>query len=780
MIFNSTTDFIENLNIKKSLYSQFEEDNNLQVSTNTIQKGMLEVYDVGNKVMLGVIGFHFILSIIFASITNNWITPIITNIVFIVSFSLLVKYTPHHLWTRIIAGIILQGYGLLFLYQLNGISEARFFFFTSFTFLIVYQDSKALYPSGFLFLGQLLLLATLSSNVEKLTFITQEYEKLVRELIPRNADKSINVIGLWLYISIGLFQMSIVSLWAQYLRKKTIMYLYSKEKIIQTQKAIEEANKDLEHKILEKTKELQIALETTQANEEELRQNIEEIQAAQEELESQRRKLLENQTNMLEAEQKLLAQQKKLEEEQWVENQLNKLDDIMHEYDDKSMRDFADAILLFLAQTTAALRGAFYIYDNLNDSVKIIGGYACTPETLEKNTFKAGEGIVGQIIKTRKILQINQLPEDSVLVESALSKVKSKSLILVPLLYNNEMQGVIEFSSLNVFEDLHIILLTRASKNIAATLQNLRSIQNTQNLLIQSQQITLELETKTAELQRTKTEIEQKTLEYQRQFDAIDNSLMVMVCSIDGEITKINDKFAKTAEYSKEELEHKHFSIFFPEHIIQSQSYRMLAKNVRKQDFFEGEYECISKNKKTFWIRAFYYTIGDGKNKKMMVLAYNITKEKEQERQIKEQLATMEENQALLHQNIDLMKILQEEKDLQSKELEEQMQAINFTFGMATFDLKGKLKSYNDKFADFLETSQNIKQKNIRDLLDMRTDEAVAFPEWWESLKNNEVLQGNYAFMTEKQKTIWIYGTFYPVTDAMNYVKQIIFLGIEK
>jgi hypothetical protein len=34
--------------------------------------------------------------------------------------------------------------------------------------------------------------------------------------------------------------------------------------------------------------------------------------------------------------------------------------------------------------------------------------------------------------------------------------------------------------------------------------------------------------------------------------------------------------------------------------------------------------------------------------------------------------------------------------------------------------------------------------------------------------------------MTEKQKTIWIYGTFYPVTDAMNYVKQIIFLGIEK
>lgn len=780
MIRRTTTDFIDKLNIAKSLYSKFDDEAEKKLSKSVIEKGMNEVYAIGNKVMMGVIGLHFLLAMLFAFVKNDWILPSLISAGLLSIFYVSVWKMPHNLMTRILAGIVLQGFGLLYLYQLQAIPEVRFLFFASFTFLIVYQDIKVLYPAAILFISQLILLIFLGNNIENILKNYPQYQSILN-LVPRKIDNSLDVFVLSLYIGAVVLQAMSIGLWAIYLRRNSIAEITTKIQIIESQNALKEANDQLENRINQKTKELQTALETTQANEEELRQNIEEIQATQEELESQRKKLLDNQEAMLLTEKTLKEQQKELEKQQWVEYKLNDIDEVMRQNDEQEMSNFADNVLLEIVKIIEATRAAFYLFDDQNNALTMIGGYACTPETVQKKTFKAGEGIIGQIIKTKKTILIDDIQEDGLVIESALSKIKSKALIIIPLMYNAELQGVIEISTLNEFKTLHLTFLNQASKNIAGTLQNIIVFQKTQYLLSQSQEITTQLETKTTELEKAKFEIEQKTLEYQRQFNAIDSSLMVMICTLDGEIINANEKFAKSAQYTIQELEGKHLSILFAEHLIQSETYRQLARNVRKQDFFEGEYECITKNKTHFWMRAYYYNVSDGKTKKIMVLAYDITKEKEQERMIKEQLDTMQDNQELLHQNIEIMKHLQYEKDAQSKELEEQMQAIDFAFGMATFDTKGNLKYINEKMCTFLEYQPNeIMQKNIKELIDMRTDEAVAFPEWWESLQHNEVLQGDYAFRSTKQNTIWLFGTFYPVTDAQNYVKKIIFLGSEK
>ncbi len=775
----TTNDIIDGLNIAKSLYSNFDNEAENKLSKLVINQGMNEVYTIGNKVMMGVVGLHFLLLLTFAGIKNEFLVPIILGVSLLAIFYVSVWKIPHHLLTRILAGVVLQSFGLLYLYQLEAIPEIRFLFFASFTFLIVYQDIKVLYPAAFLFILQLLIFILFAEQINEILNNYPNYKHILN-FIPRKNNDELDILAMSLYIGASILQALSIGLWATYLRRNSIANIIYKIKIAESQVDLAEANNDLENKINEKTKELQRLLEITQSDEEELRQNLEEIQATQDELESQRRKLLENQEVMLSTEKILKEQQKELQEQQWVEHKLNEIDEVMRQNDEKEMRLFADNVLLEVAKIVKASRAAFYLFDDISETLTMVGGYACTPETVQKNTFKIGEGIIGQVIKTKNTMTIDNIPDDGLVIESALAKIKSKAVTIIPLVYNGELQGVMELAVLQKFDELHLVFLSQVNKNIAGTLQNIRAFQTTQNLLTQSQEITSQLENNAKELEQARFKLEQKTGEYKTQFNAINKSLMVMICGVKGEILKVNEKFAQSTEYTEEELVGKHLSILFPEHVINSKNYRLLGANT-KTDFFEGEYECITKNNTPFWIRFYYYNFSENNENQIMVLSYNITKEKLQEKMIKEQLDAMEYNQQLLYQNVELMQDLQYEKDAKTRELEEQIRAIDFTFATANFDTKGNIKSINGKMCEFLGYEQSyLSTKNIKDLIDINTDEIVAFPEWWSQIQENQVLEGNYAFADNEKNTVWLYGTFYPVTDAQNHLKQVMFLGIEK
>jgi hypothetical protein len=61
---------------------------------------------------------------------------------------------PGSFFTRCLAGISLQVFTALHIYQLHGLAEMHFFFFTAFTVLIVYRDWISLWPGALFIIGQ--------------------------------------------------------------------------------------------------------------------------------------------------------------------------------------------------------------------------------------------------------------------------------------------------------------------------------------------------------------------------------------------------------------------------------------------------------------------------------------------------------------------------------------------------------------------------------------------------------------------------------------------------
>jgi signal transduction histidine kinase len=114
---------------------------------------------------------------------------------------------PGSYFTRCLAGVSLQTFTALHIYQLHGMAEMHFFFFTAFTVLLVYRDWKSLWPGALLIIGQHIAFAYLHNIGSDIYFFTDPY---------------IDFTKLFFHFGIALGHVAICGYWAARLKRQSI------------------------------------------------------------------------------------------------------------------------------------------------------------------------------------------------------------------------------------------------------------------------------------------------------------------------------------------------------------------------------------------------------------------------------------------------------------------------------------------------------------------------------------------------------------------------------
>jgi signal transduction histidine kinase len=83
-------------------------------------------------------------------------------------------------------------------------------------------------------------------------------------------------------------------------------------------------------------------------------------------------------------------------------------------------------------------------------------------------------------------------------------------VVVLPVQFEGESLGVIELGSLAPFSELHRTFLERLGGAIAVAIATIRANRRTEELLVQSQGLAMELQDQSAELQRTNAELQEK------------------------------------------------------------------------------------------------------------------------------------------------------------------------------------------------------------------------------------------------------------------------------
>ena len=105
---------------------------------------------------------------------------------------------------------------------------------------------------------------------------------------------------------------------------------------------------------------------------------------------------------------------------------------------------------------------------------------------------------------------VSDIPTDAIPINSALLRVAPKNLVVLPVLFENQVKAVIELSSIGSFTTSQMTFLEQLTDSIGIVLNSIEATMQTEGLLQQSQQLAGELQTQQKELQQTNEQLEQK------------------------------------------------------------------------------------------------------------------------------------------------------------------------------------------------------------------------------------------------------------------------------
>jgi PAS domain S-box-containing protein len=203
----------------------------------------------------------------------------------------------------------------------------------------------------------------------------------------------------------------------------------------------------------------------------------------------------------------LLQNTKKETEQSWIADGKETISDILRQYN--KINELSAQVIKTLVDYTKLVQGALYIFDEDNKTLVSAATYAYNRRKYTTSSYKLGYGLIGQCAYEMDYIYRTEIPDDYVTVTSGiLGDQKPRSLLLIPLISDEKLQGVMEFASLeNHIPNLTIALLKELAEIIARTFFNLRINERTEKLLVESQQMTLVLQENEEELRQNAEEM---------------------------------------------------------------------------------------------------------------------------------------------------------------------------------------------------------------------------------------------------------------------------------
>ena len=285
----------------------------------------------------------------------------------------------------------------------------------------------------------------------------------------------------------------------------------------------------------------------------------------------------------------LIQMQKKLkvvaEEDRrrnWINEGLTKFSEILRRHSE-NLKELSDELISNLTAYLDVNQASLYLLDEENGEpvLETISTYAWDRKKYINERFGIKENLIGQAIMTREMIYMTDVPDGFVHITSGLGKANTNAVIIIPLMVNEKIEGAIELASFLPFEEYKIEFIQKLSENIASTITNLKTNNQTRKLLEESQEMTEQLRQQEEELRQNTEELhvsqenlnvqlEDAKKEMQHQIEKIEAERQkniailegcedgVVTFKSDGIIDFVNKAAEEIWELSREEIQGMH------------------------------------------------------------------------------------------------------------------------------------------------------------------------------------------------------------------------------
>ncbi len=200
---------------------------------------------------------------------------------------------------------------------------------------------------------------------------------------------------------------------------------------------------------------------------------------------------------------------RKNQEQDWLKTNLARFTGMLQ--GQKDIKTVAKLIMSELAPLVNAQVGIFYLNEPIDEIplLRFTAGYAA-PRRRGTLQFAPGEGLVGQCIVEKDRILVANAPADYLQVSSGTGNAQPLNVVVLPVLFEGDIKAVIELASFEAFSDNHLLFLDQLTQSVGIVLNTIAANMRTEELLKQSQSLTIELQSQQEELQQTNEELEEK------------------------------------------------------------------------------------------------------------------------------------------------------------------------------------------------------------------------------------------------------------------------------
>ncbi|MGH6625706.1 MAG: response regulator, partial [Burkholderiaceae bacterium] len=198
-------------------------------------------------------------------------------------------------------------------------------------------------------------------------------------------------------------------------------------------------------------------------------------------------------------------------EQDWLKTNLAKFTRLL-----QGQRDLAAVSKMVLSEQAPLINAQHGVFYMMNESqpdqpkLKLLSAYAYKENINVNDEWRLGEGLVGQCAYEKRRILLTNVPSHYVAISSGLGAAAPLNIIVLPILFENQVKAVVEMASFTLYSTIHQAFLDQLAESIGIVLNTIEANMRTEELLKQSQSLAQELQSQQEELRQTNEELEDK------------------------------------------------------------------------------------------------------------------------------------------------------------------------------------------------------------------------------------------------------------------------------
>ena len=195
------------------------------------------------------------------------------------------------------------------------------------------------------------------------------------------------------------------------------------------------------------------------------------------------------------------------EQRSWMQDGLAGLNDSLR--GDIGMSDLCRNVVIYLCRYLGFHTGGMYVLGD-DKLLHLMGTYAWHNNKERAEKFQIGEGLVGQAALEKKSIEMADVPENYLFIESGLGGLLPQSILIIPFVYEDEVKGVFEFGLLKSLTEQQANFMEHCIENVAIAINSAQYRSRVDHLLDKTTKQSEILKEQQEELKSVNEELEKR------------------------------------------------------------------------------------------------------------------------------------------------------------------------------------------------------------------------------------------------------------------------------